>query len=47
MDELALPQKDRQLIMSDNALDLFRIDPATSLLNGGRAAGLWRRRERR
>lgn len=47
MEELALPQKDRQLIMSENALDLFRIDPATSLLNGGQAAGLWRRRERR
>jgi len=47
MDELALPQKDRQLIMSENALDLFRIDPATSLLNGGQSAGLWRRRERR
>jgi predicted TIM-barrel fold metal-dependent hydrolase len=47
MEQLAIPQKDRQKIMSDNALALYRIDPATSLLGGGRASGGWRSRERR
>lgn len=47
MDQLALPPADRQRIMSDNALELFRIDPASSLLAGGAVAGSWWRRERR
>jgi len=47
MGQIAIPQKDRQKIMSDNALELFRIDPATSLLNGGRRSGGWRWREPR
>jgi uncharacterized protein len=47
MDQIAIPQKDRQKIMSDNALALYRIDSATSLLGGGRASGGWRNRERR
>ncbi|HQR17380.1 MAG TPA: amidohydrolase family protein [Gemmatimonadales bacterium] len=47
MEQIAIPQKDRQKIMSDNALALYRIDPATSLLGGGRVSGGWRSRERR
>lgn len=47
MDQIAIPQKDRQKIMSDNALALYRIDPATSLLDGSRTFGSWRNRERR
>jgi predicted TIM-barrel fold metal-dependent hydrolase len=47
MEQIAIPQKDRQKIMRDNALELFRIDPATSLLNGGRRSGGWRWREPR
>lgn len=47
MKQIAIPQKDRQKIMSDNALALFRIDPATSLLGGGPTFGSWRRREAR
>jgi len=42
MEQLAIPQNDRKKIMSDNALALFRIDPATSLLGGARARGWWR-----
>ena len=45
MEQIAIPRQDRQKIMSDNALALFRIDPATSLLSGGRASGRWRERE--
>jgi predicted TIM-barrel fold metal-dependent hydrolase len=47
MEQIAIPQKDRQKIMCDNALELFRIDPATGLLNGGRRSGGWRWREPR
>lgn len=47
MGEIAIPQRDRRRIMSENALELFRIDPATSLLAGGPGGGRWRDRERR
>jgi uncharacterized protein len=47
MEQIAIPQKDRQKIMCDNALTLFRIDPATSLLSGGRGSSAWWRREAR
>jgi len=32
MKELAIPQKERQLVMAQNAIDLYRLDPANSLL---------------
>ena len=47
MRQIALPQKDRQRIMCDNALTLFGIDPGSGLLSGGRASGGWRGRESR
>lgn len=41
MEQIAIPQRDRKKIMSENALALFRIDPATGLLGGARARGWW------
>jgi predicted TIM-barrel fold metal-dependent hydrolase len=45
MEQIAIPRQDRQRIMSDNALALYRIDPATSLLSGGSGGARWRQRE--
>lgn len=47
MRDLAIPQRDRQRIMCDNALELFRIDPASGLLAQGQAGSRWWERERR
>jgi len=47
MEQIAIPQRERQKIMCDNALALFGIDPGSGLLSGGRASGGWRRREGR
>lgn len=32
MKELAVPQRERHMIMADNAIELYRLDPANSLL---------------
>jgi uncharacterized protein len=35
MEDLAIPEKDRSKILSDNAIELFRLDPRDSLLRAG------------
>jgi len=36
MEQLSIPQKEKRKIMGENALELYRIDPATSLLESKR-----------
>ena len=36
MDQISIPQKERKKIMGENALDLYGIDPATSLFEAHR-----------
>jgi predicted TIM-barrel fold metal-dependent hydrolase len=37
MKELAIPQKERRLVMAENAIELYGLDPQNSLLKmGGR-----------
>jgi predicted TIM-barrel fold metal-dependent hydrolase len=35
MDELAIPERDKRKILAENAIELFRLDPRTSLLHPG------------
>ena len=35
MKELAVPQRERHMIMADNAIELYGLDPANSLLKVG------------
>jgi len=39
LDQLAIPQRDKKKIMSENALRLYRLDPSTGLLAGRRNGG--------